>query len=258
MKTIKIPAWKNPYPVTINGKEQRFPSGKKIEVEDNIAEIIQRDIDAHASAATPTPTPEKNTPLRIKTWLGEGGKMECDTSNEAIIKAINAGKIIVCDKTDADGVQQVVGYTDETTDGDMNKVTVGGYSFNYLKNGYDITKDVSCGLGLALWRPYTTTNASRQCFNNKYLSFDAGSVIAVGITSTVEYKVCFWFISKEVAKMVMANETFQDFVLTDWQSTNMTSVVPDDTAYVWINLKRADDSVCDPSDITRITVRKVS
>lgn len=255
MKTILIPAWKNPYSVTINGKQQLFPSGKKVEVEDDIAEIIQRDIDAHASATAPTPTPEKNTPLRVKIWLGEDEKWECDTPTEAIIKAIKAGRIIACIQDDG----QTVGYEDDVLEDGLHKITIGGnYGLEYVENGYDITKEVSCGLGLGLWSPYAVSNASRQCFNNKYLSFDAGSTIVVSVTSTVEYHVCFWFISKEAARKVMAQGVFEDFEFTDWQPTTMTSVVPADTAYVWINLKRADDSACDPKDITRVTVRKVS
>lgn len=259
MKTVIIPAWKDPYPVTVNGNEQRFAAGKKVSVEDDVAEIIQRDIDAHTSATAPTPTPEKNTPLRIKTKLNQSGKVECDTSNEEIIKAINAGKVIVCDKTDAAGVQQVVGYTDEPADGDLNRITVGGYSFEYLKNGYDITSDVACGFGLTATSPYTPSVAQRQCFSKKYLSFEDGSTIAVSVDSAVEYNVAIWFISDVGAKRMKAGASIDGyFTGTGFYKSPLTQVVPRDTAYIWINLKRADDSACDPNDITRVTVRKVS
>ena len=256
MKTIKIPAWKNPDPVTINGKEQRFPSGKKIEVEDNIAEIIQRDIDAHASAATPTPTPEKNTPLQVKIWLGENEKWECDTPAETIIKAIKAGRIIACNQDDG----QTIGYDDESFDDGLHKITIGGhYSLEYVENGYDITNDISCGFGLTVTSPYTPAVTQRQCFSKKYLSFEEGSTISVSVDSTVAYNVAFWFISKiGDKKMGLGDSIAGHFTDTGFSKSPLTCVVPDDTAYVWVNLQRGDNSVCDPSDITRITVRKVS
>lgn len=256
MKTILIPAWKNPYSVTINGKQQLFPSGKKVEVDDDIAEIIQRDIDAHASATAPTPTPEKNTPLRVKIWLGEDEKWECDTPAETIVKAIQAGRIIACNQADG----QTVGYDDEAFDDGLHKITIGGhYSLEYVENGYDITKDISCGLVLGMDSPYGIASESRQCFNKNYLAFEAGSTIAVSVTSAVEYRVILWFISKAGAKKVAANASFSEFDHTEgWQTTPMTCVIPDDTAYVWIGLKRTDESACSVDDITRVTVRKVS
>lgn len=256
MKTVIIPAWKNPYPVAINGKEQRFHSGKKVEVEDDVAEIIQRDIDAHASTKTPTPTPEKNTPLQVKIWLGEDEKWECDTPEETIIKAIKAGRIISCIQDDG----QTVGYDDEVLEDGLHKITIGGhYSLEYVENGYDITKDVSFGFGLGMDSPYGVANKSRQCFNKNYLAFEAGSTIAVSITSAVEYRVILWFIGKAGAKKVAVNASFSEFDHTEgWQTTPMTCVIPDGTAYVWISLKRTDESECGADDITRITVRKVS
>lgn len=256
MKTVKIPAWKNPYPVTINGKEQRFPSGKKIEVEDNIAEIIQRDIDAHASAATPTPTPEKNTPLQVKIWLGENEKWECDTPAETIIKATKAGRIIACNQDDG----QSVGYDDEAFDDGLHKITIGGhYSLEYVKDGYDITKDIVCGLGVNLLSPYMITSVSRQCFNKKYISFEDGSTITVRVEGAVAHNAALCFVSKKGAKRMALGDNITAYVTdTGWQPTPLTCVVPDDTAYIWVNLKRVDDYPCNPSDITRITVRKVS
>lgn len=256
MKTIIIPAWKNPYSVTINGKQQLFPSGKRVEVDDDIAEIIQRDIDAHASATAPTPTHEKNTPLRVKIWLGEDEKWECDTPEETIIKAIKAGRIISCIQDDG----QTVGYEDEAFDDGLHKITIGGhYSLEYVENGYDIAKDIIFGKGLNNAYPYVSVEATRQCFNKEYISFDAGSTISVNVESTIPYNVALWFISKTGAKKVNATENIAAYVTdTGWKSTPLTYVVPDDTAYVLANFKRSDNSACDPNDITRVTVRKVS
>lgn len=256
MKTVIIPAWKDPYPVTINGNEQRFAAGKKVSVEDDVAEIIQRDIDAHTSATAPTPTPEKNTPLRVKIWLGEDEKWECDTPTETIVKAIKAGRIIACIQDDG----QTVGYEDEAFDDGLHKITIGGhYSLEYVENGYDITKDILLGRGLGMDSPYSVVSKSRQCFNKNYLAFEAGSTIEVNITGAVEYRVILWLISKTGARKIAANGKFSEFENTEgWLKTPATFVVPKDTAYVWVSMKRSDDAVCDAGDITRVTVRKVS
>lgn len=52
-KTITIPTWRNPYEVEINGVKYSYPAGSTQTVDNHVAAVIQRDIDAHADTAAP-------------------------------------------------------------------------------------------------------------------------------------------------------------------------------------------------------------
>lgn len=114
-KTIKVPAWRNPYEVEINGVKYKYPAGEEIDVPDAVAEVIERDIAAHSPNMAPAG--ENAKVFRVRVYYEE-----CDKTYEEVKAAIDAGMIIACDyQGEANSKGTAYGWH-----GDNDAIVVGG------------------------------------------------------------------------------------------------------------------------------------
>ena len=115
-KTIKIPTWRNPYEVEINGVRYSYEAGTEQVVNDGVAAVIQQDIDAHTNTAAPQLVqprwgkvvgqdgeyvliPSEYIPILVvamKYSRSSGGKeyYTCDTSYDEIAAAVGKKAVV--------------------------------------------------------------------------------------------------------------------------------------------------------------------
>lgn len=99
-KTITIPNCKNPYVVIINNRRYVYTAGETVEVSDEVAEVIQHDIDTHSNMTAPQGESTcGHAPILVVTMKYEranSGKeyYSCDTPYDKIASAIGKKAVV--------------------------------------------------------------------------------------------------------------------------------------------------------------------